>query len=304
MEAEVGAHDVVAQQTKLLSLSDSGTQSLNSQRILGTDVYVAVACACGQTCDHHAFQHSVGVALHDGAVHKCAGVAFVAVTYNVLGQSLLTLDLLPLLACGEAAAATAAETGLADLLNDQVGIHIKQSLLECGVAADGNVLTDRGGVDLAAVLQNHTGLACIEGDLILLLVYAVALPVCKALDMLALADGFFYDLLAVFDLDLGVQPALRVDTYQGAHFAEAVAAALFEADGLVVRIYLKLNCNVQTFFCHKLLEAVIDLERSACNTACTCTDDDLLGLCAVCFDGFLAVCNKILSVLKHGQPPV
>ena len=86
IKAEAGAEDVFAQKAYLSCLSDGVVQSFNCERVFGSYIYVAFAGSRSIACDHHAFQHLVRVALHDASVHKCARVAFVSVTYNVLDR--------------------------------------------------------------------------------------------------------------------------------------------------------------------------------------------------------------------------
>ena len=105
VEAEVGAQDVVAQQAHLLRLGDGRFQAGDRQRVLRADVDIALVAAGGYGGDEHSLDDGVGVALHDGAVHEGAGVAFVAVAHHILLPGGLETDALPLAAGGEAAAA-------------------------------------------------------------------------------------------------------------------------------------------------------------------------------------------------------
>ena len=78
VEAEVGAQDVVAQQAHLLRLGDGRFQAGDRQRVLCADIDIALVAAGSHGGDEHSLDDGVGVALHDGAVHKGAWVAFVA----------------------------------------------------------------------------------------------------------------------------------------------------------------------------------------------------------------------------------
>ena len=83
-EGKAAAQDMLAQKAQLLGLCDGGLQAADGQGILRADVDVALVGPGGHARDHHALQHAVGVALHDGAVHEGAGVALVAVADHVL----------------------------------------------------------------------------------------------------------------------------------------------------------------------------------------------------------------------------
>ena len=110
-KAKSAAQDVFAQKAELLRLGDGGLQAADGQGILRPDVDVALVGPGGHARDHHALQHAVGVALHDGAVHEGTGVALVAVADHVLGVGILPADTLPLPAGRETAAAPAPEAG-------------------------------------------------------------------------------------------------------------------------------------------------------------------------------------------------
>ena len=135
MEREVAAEDVVAQQAPLFQLGNGVLQPGNGHGVLGTDVDVAVVGTDGVAGDHHAFNQLEGVAFHDGAVHEGAGVALVTVADHITHGFLLTGNLLPLLACGEAAAAAAPEAGLVHFVDDLIPGHFKHGLFQGREAA-------------------------------------------------------------------------------------------------------------------------------------------------------------------------
>ena len=234
VEGEVGAHDVVPQEPHLLRLGDGGFQPGDGQGVLGTDVDVALIAAGGHAGDEHALDDGVGVALHDGPVHERAGVALVAVAHHIFLAGGLFPHALPLAAGGEAAAAPAPQAGVGDLLADLLAGHLKQGLLKGGVAVPGDVLVDILRVGGAAVLQHHPVLLFVEGDLVVLGVGHPVQLVQQPLHQLPLQKGPVDDLVAVGDLDVGVEDAVRLDLEQGPHLAEAVAAALFQVELLAL----------------------------------------------------------------------
>ena len=236
MEVKVAAQDVVAQQAPLLQKLDGVAQTGNGHGILGTDVDIAIFRADSVARDHHAFNELEGVAFHNGAVHERAGVALVAVADHIPHGFLLTGNLLPLLAGGEAAAATAPETGGVHFVDYIVPGHFEHGLLQSGKAAGSQVFVQRLGVKLAAVLQNDPGLLGDEGDFVGLNISFVALLVEQPLDDLVANNALFQNFLAVVGLNLDVLDDLAalLDADQGAQLTEALAAGLLDAYSLVV----------------------------------------------------------------------
>ena len=82
-EAEVRTQNVVTQESGFLRLRNGQLQAFNGQRILCTDIDIALLRAYGIGRDQHALDHPVGIALHDAAVHKRAGVALIAVADHI-----------------------------------------------------------------------------------------------------------------------------------------------------------------------------------------------------------------------------
>ena len=92
----------------------------DGQRILGAHVDVALARAHGVGGDGHAFDHAVGIAFQDAAVHERAGVALVAVADHVLHVAAGLGYHAPLQAGGITAAAATTQAALGDLLDHAV----------------------------------------------------------------------------------------------------------------------------------------------------------------------------------------
>jgi len=245
MEGKVRAQNVVPEQAQLLIPGDGDAQALDCQRILRADVDVALVAAGGERGDHHALDDRMGVALHDGAVHERAGVALVAVADHILLALGLAADAVPLSARGKARAAAAAQSGIEDLTADVLVGHLKERLFKGGVAVVGKVFVNVLGVRRAAVFQHHALLLGVKGDLIVLGVPHAIELIEQALDRLAAEDGPFNDLIAVLEPDVRVKKALRLDLKQRSHFAEAVAAALFEVDGVVSALMAQRDARFQ-----------------------------------------------------------
>ena len=238
-EGKVRAHDVVAQQAVALRLGNGLFQPVHGQRILRPDIDVALAAAHGKSRDHHALQHAVGVALHNGAVHKCAGVALVAVADDVLLLGLLLSSALPLAARGESAAAAAPESRVRDGLADFLSGHLEEGLFKAGVAALGDILLNILGVAAAAVFQHHPVLLFVEGDILLPGIGHAVQVVYQPVDDLSAENRLFQNLVAVLRLDMDVHDAHGLDMNQRTHLAKAVAAAHLHMEALLlVRVVL------------------------------------------------------------------
>jgi hypothetical protein len=79
LEIEAGAENVFAQQPALARLGKGDLEPLDGQRILGADVDISLRRADRERGNRHAFDHRVGVAFDDAAVHEGAGIALVGV---------------------------------------------------------------------------------------------------------------------------------------------------------------------------------------------------------------------------------
>ena len=144
----------------------------------------------------------MGIALHDAAVHKRAGVALIAVADHIADGLLLSGHLAPFFAGGEARAAAAPELGVGNGLNDSLGRHFKEGFFKALVSAGGNGRLNALRIDMAAVLQHQTGLLGVEGDLLLRGIDLVILTEHQPLHRLTPEDRFFKDLAAVALLHL------------------------------------------------------------------------------------------------------
>ena len=188
-EIEIAAKDVRSEKAHLLGASDGRFQAVHCQRILRAHVDIALVAADGETRDHHALEHAVGVALHHAAVHERTGVALVAVADDVFFRALLFARAIPLASGGESAAAAAAQAGIENIAADLLVRHLEQRLFKRAVAALGDILLDVLGVRRAAVFQHHTVLLFIERDILLLRVRRAVEMVDQTVDDLAAEYG-------------------------------------------------------------------------------------------------------------------
>ena len=220
--------------SNFMRLANRDLEAVNGERVLRADVDEALRGADRVARDRHRLEDRVGVALKSGAVHVRARVALVGVADHVLLALGLLLGELPLHACREARAAAAAKPGLEHFVDDLLGRHLEEHLLDRLVAVARDVVLDLLGVDHAAVAEHDAVLLLVErdvrlGDELLRLLGVVA----EALDDAALDEVLRDDLLDVLGLDLHVEGALRQDLDDRALLAEAEAAGGDHLDRLV-----------------------------------------------------------------------
>ena len=98
----------------------------------------------------------MGVALKNGAIHECAGVAFVGVTANVFLISVITGSEFPFKTGRETGTAASAKTGIKYGLDNFGRCHFGKSLAECCVTIVSDILVDVFGVDYTAVAKSNT----------------------------------------------------------------------------------------------------------------------------------------------------
>ena len=279
MEAEPAAHDVVAQQSGRRSLVDGHLQTLHRQRILGADVDVALVRAGGCAGDHHALQHGMGIALHDGAVHESARVALVAVADDVLHRFLrVPAHAFPLTSGGKPAAAPAPQTGVGDLPADRRAIHVEQRLFKGDVPALGNVFLQIFRVTGAAAGQHHPVLLLVKGDILLPGIGHAVLVIGQPFDDLAAQQRPLHDLAAILRLHADIHHTQRLDMHQRSHLAEAVAATHLDVQALLhVAVVGQAHIHLQSPLGTLLPQVLIHLHGPAGDTARTGTDQHVQG---------------------------
>ncbi len=101
------------------------------------DVDHSVLCIDSIGAEKHSLQEAVWVALHDGAVHERAGVAFVTVCDNEIYIRPCALGMSPFAARGESGSASSAKVCLVNLIEYFVGGHGADRLGQSAVPAEG-----------------------------------------------------------------------------------------------------------------------------------------------------------------------
>ena len=204
------------------------------------------------------------VALENGTVHECARVALVGVAADILLLILGCSRELPLQTRGEAAAASAAKTGVDQRLDDVCGLHLGQNLAERLIAVHANVLVDDFGVDHAAVAERNAMLLLIErrlGQRSDGVMVAGLLVVLKASHRTTLEQMLLDDLGDVFGLDHAVEGAVGVNDHDRTKRAKTEAAGRDELDFLG-----------QTLLCQLSLKSILQRHASGGGTARTAAD--------------------------------
>lgn len=139
--------------------------------------------------------------------------------------------------------------------------------------------SDVFGVAGAAVLQHHPVLLLIERNVLLPGIGHAVQTVHQAVDDLAAQNGLFQDLVAVLGLDVDVHNAHGLDVDQGAHLAEAVAAAHLDVQALfLVGVVLEADVHRQIPAFALGPEVFIDLHGAAGDAAGTGADQHGGGL--------------------------
>ncbi len=158
IETEWGFQDAAAQQSGLLGLLNRGLKPGNRQRILGPHVYKALARSNRVSGNGHALQHRVRIALQHAPIHKRARIPFIRIANHIF---LLRLGLghrRPLQPGGITRAATTAQTTLDDGIDNILGSHFPQGIVQCLVTVRRHVRLDPLGINNPAIAKNDAQL--------------------------------------------------------------------------------------------------------------------------------------------------
>ncbi len=242
---------------------------MDSDRVLGSNVYVALICADSVARDSHSFKDNVGVALQNGTVHKGSGVALVGVTAHIflirIGNDVPCQ--LPLHARGESAAAPAAETGIKDSLDNVLGLHFGDHLGKSLIAVGSDVFVYIFGIYNAAVTESNAVLLFIEvcfvkgldsliGNGLLVEIFCIDMTVNKVLP---------YDLGDLVLLDHRVERTLGVNDHNGSQRTKTEAARFDDLHPVAYAVLL-----------YFLVQPFNDLSASRRGTARTAANQNLI----------------------------
>ena len=246
------AQNIFAKQAVCFRLFDGGLQAGHRQRIFCAHIDIALVGTHCDTGNHHAFQHTVRITFHDAAIHKGAGIALVAITYDVFFIAVLSSYLRPFTARRVTAAAAAAQICLFHLFYDLFAAHIKQRFFKRTVPTQCQIFFQGIGVDVSAMLQYISSLFFIERNFFLLAIDLPVFLIRQALDVFPTQHGLLQNLFTIFWLHLDIQVSARLQANQRPHFTKAVAAALFQADRFVVRLFFQTHFAANAAFLHQL----------------------------------------------------
>ena len=221
--------------------SSGDRQVFDRYGVLLADVDKALAGADGVGADDQPLENAVRIALEQAPVHVGAGVAFIGVDDHILDVARGVPASSATCAGGEAAAASAPQSGRLDLVEHLLGRHLEQRLGQRRIAAADDVAVDALGVDEAVQAKDEGGLVLVEGDLVLMEdPPAVVVLVEQPVDDLVLQDRLGDDLGDVVRFDLKVGHPERQDGDDRASFAEAVTAGPQDVHAAVEPLPLEL----------------------------------------------------------------
>ena len=224
VDLPAAAHHAVAQDAPLLSGGNGGPYVLHRQGVLVPDVEEPLLRADGQGTDGHALQHTVGVALQNGAVHKGPRVPLVAVAGHVLGEHVVARRCAPLPPGGKARAPPAPEAGGVHLIQNFLRRH-GEGLLQRLIPAGGQIVVHIGRLNPADVPEGDLLLGGVKGVVALTAdPLPPVVPVEKPLHQLPFSDGFLQDLRHILHLHPVVGDIIGKDGHQRSVLTETVAA--------------------------------------------------------------------------------
>ncbi len=137
---------------------------LYGDRILRANVDIATGRPDGIGGNEHPLDHTMGVTLEHGAVHKGPRVPLVSVAYYIFGVTGGLTGETPLPSSGEACTPATAQFRLRNRLDHLLRAHPRQRLSQGCIAIPGDVVPDVFRVNLAAVTKHLPRLVHIERD--------------------------------------------------------------------------------------------------------------------------------------------
>ena len=172
------------------------------------------------------------IALKNTSVHECAGVAFVGVADNVFLVSLVCGGEAPFESGRESAAASSAQTGILDYLDNLLGCKLGKALCKSLIAVVCDIFIDILGIDYAAVAQRDSVLLLIELSFLerLNLLTVNGLIIKKSLNHTTLEKMLFNNFGNVFNLDFRIEAAFGINYHNRAESAKTEAASADNLD--------------------------------------------------------------------------
>ena len=294
-EGESGTEDVVAEKSLCFSHFDCVAKTFNRGGIFRTNIEITFGSADCVTCDGHTFDYRKGVILKDGTVHKCAGVALVAVTYNIFFFAVLVISKLPFASGKEAAAASSAKSGFENVGNNFLGSHFK-SVCKTLVSAAAESFVEAFGIDYAAAMESDFFLFFIERNLVLFCDFfaGFGVNIKKSFNNFAADNVFFNNFFDVSLLNKAIENVFRKNADERSLGAKAEAA-----------YFAYRNFFLKAFFFDKAVAFFFKFKCAGSNTAAAAADhkiDFSVGTVEFGIKKFLAdgcSCKKFFGCSNH-----
>ena len=165
------------------------------------------------------------VSLKNRAVHERARITLVGIAENIFLVALGLACKRPLHACGETAAAAAAQSRCGHFGNDLLGRHSQQGFCRTHIAVAGYVFIDLFSVNKPAVFKGYEHLLAEEWDILNMRnrLFRHRLVVHEPLDRPSLHDMLLDDLGDIINSHLLVKNSFGVHDHDGAGSAKSVA---------------------------------------------------------------------------------
>jgi hypothetical protein len=178
--------------------------------------------------NNHAFKEGMGISLKNASVHKCARVTFVGVTQDVFNITRLGSAEFPFEACWEAGAASAAQSGIQNFLNNLFRRHFRQCLCHTRITIPGNRLINVFRVDSTSVFQYDQFLQSEKGYVIHSWNEFLRhwLLVEKPIQDSSFYEMFFNQFGHIFRFHRHINNALRIGHHDGAKGTKSVTTGL------------------------------------------------------------------------------
>ena len=261
-EAKSAAEDIITEKALCFCHGNGVAKAFYCGGVFCTDIEITFGCADGITCDGHTFDYGKRVILKDGTVHKCAGVALVAVTYYVFFLAVLVICKLPFASGKEAAAATTAKTGFKNGGNNFLGSHFK-SICKALICAAAKSFVKAFGIDSSAAMEGDFFLFFIERNFFLFCDFCagVGIDIEKSFNNFAADDIFFKDLFDIFRFYKTIENVFGINADERSLGAKSEAAYFT-------------NCNFfgKAFFFNKTVAFFFKFKCAGSNTAAAAAD--------------------------------
>ena len=151
IKGKTSAEDVFTQQSQGTGLLDANIEHFDCDGILRAAVDIAISRADRKRADDHTFDHGMGVAFQNTAVHERARVAFIGIAGNEFHRVGFRLDHAPFFGGGESSSAPASKPRFGYFIDNSIRGHFREDFGQRHVTIFSDIVLDVFRVDLAAV---------------------------------------------------------------------------------------------------------------------------------------------------------